>query len=201
MASATPTTGRWPLQTIDEETPLLEGDAETSFFVANPPAHAVIATKTHNGSFPIDHGWLPWIQVMAGWILFANSWGLPSAYGIFQTYYTQNLLSKQGTATIAWIGSVQVFLCTLGCLPAGIMLDRGYLQNLIAVGTVLEVVGLLVLSSSTQYWQIFLSQGVITGIGCGLLGLLPVGVISMYFEEKRMLAAGIATTGASFSMV
>lgn len=138
---------------------------------------------------------------MAGWILFANSWGLPSAYGTFQTYYTQDLLSKQGTAIIAWIGSVQVFLCTLGCLPAGVMLDRGYLQSLIAVGTVLEVVGLLVLSSSTQYWQILLSQGVITGIGCGLLGLLPVGVISMYFEEKRMLAAGIVATGASFSMV
>lgn len=81
------------------------------------------------------------------------------------------------------------------------MLDRGYLHGLIAVGSALEIVGLLAVSFSKRYWQILLAQGALVGAGCGLVGLLPVAVISMYFEEKRMLAVGLAATGASFGMI
>jgi MFS family permease len=66
------------------------------------------------------------------------------------------------------------------------------------VGTIFEVVGLLATSFSTKFWQLFLAQGVCVGIGSGMLGLLPVAVIALYFEDKRMLATGIAATGASF---
>jgi MFS family permease len=201
MARSTPKANRWPSQTVDEESPLLDASVETPSLVAKLPARAVISKKTHHRSFPVDHGWLPCLQVVAGWVLFANSWGLPAGHGTFQTYYTQDLLSEYDSATVAWIGSLQLFLCTLSCLPAGIMLDRGYLQSLIAVGSTLEIIGLVATSFSTQYWQILLAQGVFVGTGCGLLGLLPVAVISMYFEEKRMLAVGIAATGASFGMV
>lgn len=51
-------------------------------------------------------------------------------------------------ASIAWIGSIQLFFTTVGCLPAGILLDRGYLKSLIAAGTILEVAGLIVTSFS-----------------------------------------------------
>ncbi|KAF1967297.1 MFS general substrate transporter [Bimuria novae-zelandiae CBS 107.79] len=184
MARSTPAAHRWPSQTVDEERPLLAADAETRSPVAKLPARAVISKKKHQNSFHVDHGWLPWLQVIAGWVLFTNSWGLPSAYGTFQTHYTQDLLSEYSAATITWIGSVQVFMSTFGCLPAGLLLDQGYLQGLIAVGSVLEIL---------------LSQGVFTDMGYSLLGLLPVAVISMYFEEKRTLAAAIASTGASFA--
>ncbi|KAL5443635.1 hypothetical protein PMIN05_003628 [Paraphaeosphaeria minitans] len=191
---------RWLSQPIDEERPLLDGaNVEATSLAAKLPARHVISAKTHRESFSVDHGWIPWLQVIAGWVLFANSWGLPTAYGTFQTYYTQNLLSEYRSATIAWIGSLQLFFCTIGCLPAGIMLDQGYLQGLIALGSALEVTGLVAVSFSTQYWQILLAQGALVGMGCGLLGLLPVAVISMYFEKKRMLAVGLAATGASFA--
>lgn len=105
--------------------------------VAKLPARAVIFKKTPNEPVPFGHGRKPWLQVLAIWILFADSWGLPSANGTFQTYYTQNSPSDYNDATVAWIGSVQRKSCTLGCLQSGILLDRGYLQSLIAVGSVL----------------------------------------------------------------
>lgn len=36
------------------------------------------------------------------------------------------------------------------------------------------------------------------GVGSGILGLIPVAAIAMWFHEKRMLATGLAATGASF---
>jgi MFS family permease len=106
-------------------------------------------------------------------------------------------MPTQDAAQIAWIGSIQLFFTTLGCLPGGILLDKGYLQSTIAAGTFLEVLGLVLTSFFTGYWPVFFAQGVCMGIGSGLVALVPVAVLAMFFDKKRMLATGLASTGAS----
>lgn len=108
-------------------------------------------------------------------------------------------MPDRDASSIAWIGSIQLFLTTIGCLLGGFLLDRGYLKSIIAVGTILEVVGLLLTSFFKNYWPILLSQGVCMGMGSGLLALIPVAVLAMFFEKKRMLATGLASTGASIA--
>ena len=100
-------------------------------------------------------------------------------------------------ASIAWIGSIQLFFTTIGCLPAGILLDRGYLKSLITAGTILEIVGLVLTSFFKSFWAILFAQGVCMGVGSGLLAIVPVVILAMFFEKKRMLATGLASTGAS----
>ena len=82
-------------------------------------------------------------------------------------------------------------------IPAGIMLDRGHLRLLIALGTLFEVGGLFATAQCSKYWQIFLAQGVCVGLGSGLLGLTSVAVIPLYWKRKKMIATGIAATGSS----
>lgn len=103
----------------------------------------------------------------------------------------------QDAGRISWIGSIQLFFTTIGCLPCGVLLDKGYLQSLIFAGTVLELLGLLISSFFHGYWPVFFAQGVCMGIGSGLLALVPVAVLAMFFEKRRMLATGLASTGAS----
>lgn len=35
------------------------------------------------------------------------------------------------------------------------------------------------------------------GVGSGLLAIVPVVILAMFFEKRRMLATGLASTGAS----
>ncbi|USP79834.1 hypothetical protein yc1106_07108 [Curvularia clavata] len=151
----------------------------------------------HENGYPVDHGRIAWMQVLGGFILFANSWGLPNAFGVFQTYYLDTLMPGQDAAQISWIGSIQLFFTTIGCLPCGVLLDRGYLKSIILAGTLLELLGLLLTSFFHGYWPVFFAQGVCMGIGSGLLALVPVAVLAMFFERRRMLATGLASTGAS----
>ncbi|KAI4705880.1 hypothetical protein J4E81_000765 [Alternaria sp. BMP 2799] len=160
-------------------------------------SHEITASAQANEDYPVDHGKVAWMQVLGGFILFANSWGLPNAFGVFQTYYVDTLMPEQDASRIAWIGSIQLFFTTIGCLPGGMLLDRGYLKSIIAVGTALEVLGLILTSFFKSYWAIFFAQGVCMGIGSGLMAIVPVAVLAMFFEKKRMLATGLASTGAS----
>ncbi|KAL5117365.1 hypothetical protein ACEQ8H_004681 [Pleosporales sp. CAS-2024a] len=164
-------------------------------------SHHVTQSAQEHPDYPIDHGTTAWLQVLGGWILFANSWGLPNAFGVFQTYYVDTLLPDRTASSIAWIGSLQLFFTTMGCLPGGMLLDNGYLKSTIVVGTALEIVGLLLMSFSKSYWTMLLAQGVCMGIGSGLLAIIPVVVLAMFFEKKRMVATGLASTGASIAGV
>jgi MFS family permease len=193
---------------VNETEPLLARSRESELRTWQIRAH-----EEDDEDYPIDHGYVAWMQVLGGFIIFANSWGaydhdlsewpanclkgLPNAFGVFQTYYVDTLMPGVDAASIAWIGSIQLFFTTVGCLPAGILLDRGYLKSLIAAGTALEVVGLILTSFFKSFWAVLFAQGVCMGVGSGLLAIVPVVVLAMFFEKRKMLATGLASTGAS----
>jgi MFS family permease len=65
------------------------------------------------------------------------------------------------------------------------------------VGSFLIVFGLMMSSLATEYYQLFLSQGLCVGIGGGCVFAPSVAVISTYFTTKRALAIGIVAAGGS----
>lgn len=62
-------------------------------------------------------------------------------------------------------------------------------------------VGILVLayisaSFSRRIWQLYLSQGVLIGIGIGFVYIPSMTIISQWFDKKRSLANGISSAGS-----
>ena len=97
---------------------------------------------------------------------------------------------------ISWIGSSQGFLLLFVGFFTGPLLDRGYLQLLIVPGSFLVVFGMMMTSLCREYWQCVLAQGILVGLGCGLLFLPSIAVLPTYFTSKRALALGIAAAGS-----
>ncbi|KAF9879505.1 major facilitator superfamily transporter [Colletotrichum karsti] len=171
---------------------------KTPSSVSSPvPEEEPVQAEGHD--LPMDHGTIAWLQVLGCWILFANTWGLSNSFGVFQAYYTTELLPDDDPSKVAWIGSIQIFLMMLIGVCAGWLLDAGYLKFILICGTALTSLGLFMLSLCTEYWQILLAQAFCVGSGSGLLGLTSVAIIPLYFQRKRMVATGIAATGSSLA--
>ncbi|SAM83860.1 related to MCH4-monocarboxylate transporter [Ustilago bromivora] len=145
----------------------------------------------------MDGGTVAWLQVVASFLLFFNSWGLVNTYGAYQTFYHSHLLANESDSSISWIGSVQAFLLLLFGLLTGPLYDRGYLRALNIAATILIVLGMMMTSISRHYYQIMLAQGVCTGLGMGSIFIQSVAILSAYFTERRALATGIAVCGSS----
>jgi MFS family permease len=123
--------------------------------------------------------------------------GMTNTFGAFQTYYINTLLPESSPSNISWIGSIQTFTMMFVGVLSGRLLDAGYLRPQLCAGIFLEVLGLIMTSISTKYWQVLVSQGVCVGLGAGLLYLPGVAVPAQYFSSKVMLATGIVATGSS----
>lgn len=144
---------------------------------------------------PPDGGWEAWIACACTHLVIMDTWGVINSFGSFQTYYTQ-LLDKS-PSQIAWIGSFQIFLLFFVGTFTGRLTDAGYFRQLLALGTILQLVGIFTTAQATQYWQIFLSQGVCMGLGNGCLFCPSLATLSTYFSKKRSFAIGIAAVGSA----
>ena len=120
-----------------------------------------------------------------------------NSYGVYQKYYGTSLLNSTSGSNIAWIGSAQGSLLFLVSIFAGPLCDLGYLCPIVYVGTFLAILGMMMTSLCQSFWQVFIAQGLLVGVGDGLLFLPSIVIVSMYFSEKKSFATGIASMGSS----
>jgi MFS family permease len=116
---------------------------------------------------------------------------------VFETHYTHTKFPTVSPSAISWIGSLQLFLTLFVGVFAGWFLDGGYVRAVVATGTGFEVIGMLATSFCTKYWHLILAQGLCVGFGSGMLAFTSAAVIPFYFVKRRMLVAGIVSTGSS----
>lgn len=64
------------------------------------------------------------------------------------------------------------------------------------IGLILESGGFIAASFATKIWHLFLTQGVLFGVGLGFLFTSSVGIVSQWFDKKRSVANGIVTAGS-----
>ncbi|KAI8074537.1 major facilitator superfamily domain-containing protein [Gongronella butleri] len=70
-----------------------------------------------------------------------------------------------------------------------------------AIGMVLAPLGLILASYATQLWHIYLSQGLLYGIGSGLAFAPSLALPSQFFVRHRSLATGLAVAGSGIGGV
>jgi len=143
-----------------------------------------------------DGGWRAWSVVFGSTLALFVSFGYVNAFGVYQSYYSTTLTGRSDSS-ISWIGSFQLFMQFAMSAVAGKLFDEGYCSHMLAGGSLVYVFSLFMLSLCTEYWQIFLAQGFVIGLGLSFIFLPATSVISHWFQKKRIFAVGIITAGSS----
>ena len=92
---------------------------------------------------------------------------------------------------------MQRFLLLFVSVITGPLCDAGYLRTPVYGGTLLTIVGMMLTNICQIYGELLFVQGILAGIGDGLLFLPSIVIVSQYFDRKRALATGIASMGSS----
>ncbi|MCJ1437677.1 hypothetical protein MMC27_007064 [Xylographa pallens] len=146
---------------------------------------------------PPDGGAMAWAHTVAGHLVVFNAQGLNMSYGIFQAYYQNIMLPTNSPAQIAWIGSFQIFLLFFMSIIVSPLLDKGYFRLCFNGGSGILVLSVVMTSFCTQWWQLLVIQGILTGVGMGLAFGSGVIILMSYFSKRIGVATAIAAAGSS----
>lgn len=142
----------------------------------------------------MDVGICAWSQVLVAFLIAINSFGYLFSFGLFQSHWTESL--HLPSSKIAWIGSIQMFLLFFIGTLSGRAMDAGLFRWLLWGGCLMQIMGTFVTASSRSYVQLILFQGIVQGLGNGLLFTPAVALVATYFDKRRAVALGIAASGA-----
>ncbi|KAF2762457.1 MFS monocarboxylate transporter [Pseudovirgaria hyperparasitica] len=145
---------------------------------------------------PPPDGGQGWVQVLVAHLVLFNTWGYFNSYGLFIDYYASAFPGTTLSA-LSWAGSTQIFLLLLISTLSGRVFDAGYYRLTLLVGSILQVVAIFMTSLASQYWQLFMAQGICGGIGAGIIYVPTVSCVATYFAKRRALAVSFATSGTA----
>lgn len=129
---------------------------------------------------------------------FGNDTFLPLlSFGVFLEYYAAaQTFPGYGSLQLSFVGGIAVgFSFILGPI-INILIARFGVKIPLMAGVILTCLGLELASLATQYWHLILSQGVMFGLGSSLCFIPSIGIPSQYFNKKRGIATGLASSGS-----
>ncbi|KAL2176748.1 major facilitator superfamily domain-containing protein [Thermothelomyces heterothallicus CBS 202.75] len=143
--------------------------------------------------FP-EGGLTAWLVVLGSFCAMLSLFGLINSAAVFESYFTTHQLAHKTSSEIGWIFSLYLFIVFFVGIQVGPVFDRFGARVLVAAGTGLIFLSLLLLSWCEEYYQIILTYSVLGGLGGALLNSPAYGAIAHFFNVRRGLATGIATT-------
>ncbi|KAI8961462.1 riboflavin transporter MCH5 [Daldinia sp. FL1419] len=159
------------------------------------------ATPGFNAADFPDGGLEAWLVVVGGFCALFSTFGLVNCVGVFVNYYVSGPLSSYNISTVTWITSIQVFMMSGLNAVMGRLFDSYGPRWLLIIGTLVFCFGLMMLSLSTQYYQILLSQSIVAAVGMSAVFNSAMNSVMGWFFKKRAAALGLMVSGSSLGGV
>jgi len=136
----------------------------------------------------------------------SNRWGLAAAGFLMQmalgAVYAWSVfripLAKQfhwSSEEITFTFTVSIFVLGFACFFGGLWLNQKGPQVVAVTGGLLYGLGVFLASFSHSLTWLYLSYGVIGGIGVGFAYIVPIAVLVKWFPDRRGLITGLAVGG------
>ncbi|XP_014855810.1 PREDICTED: monocarboxylate transporter 7-like isoform X1 [Poecilia mexicana] len=144
-----------------------------------------------------DGGW-GWVVAVAFFLVEMFTYGIIKSFGIF----LQDMMEEFGetNSRVSWIISICVFIMTFNSPLSSVMMNRFGFQFVVMIGGLLISTGTIATSFTSSLNQIYITYGLVTGLGYCLTFLPTVTILSKYFSHRRSLVTALASTGESLAM-
>jgi OFA family oxalate/formate antiporter-like MFS transporter len=134
-----------------------------------------------------------WVIAAAG-VLMQVALGAVYAWSVFRAPLVKQFGWSISEVTLTF--TISIFVLGLAAFLGGLWLNRKGPRVVAVTGGILYGLGVFLASfSANKLWWLYLSYGLIGGIGLGLSYIVPVAVLVKWFPDRRGLITGVAVGG------
>ncbi|GFO50235.1 monocarboxylate transporter 9 [Plakobranchus ocellatus] len=142
-----------------------------------------------------DGGW-GWVVCFGAFAISFVVDGTTFSFGVLMLELVSALGEDQSTT--AWIGSVQLGILMIMGPVVSILLQKYSIRQVVVLGALLGFFAFVVSVFAPNVAVLIITYGVVGGIGLGLVFLPSLIILVAYFDKRRAIATGIATSGTGF---
>lgn len=158
-------------------------------------------TEETKEDHPIDGLFAFW-QASLVLLQICSTWGVNAAFGVFLNFYLDSdSFPGASMYDYALMGGVIVFLAQ-SLAPFSVLLVKHFGQTpVLAVGIVIQTLGYMLASICTEFWQVFICEGVMVGLSFTMIFIPGTLILPTWFDKRKSAAMGIAVSGAGLGGV
>ncbi|KAF5893126.1 monocarboxylate transporter 4-like [Clarias magur] len=157
----------------------------------------VVVDEGGSGVKAPDGGW-GWAVLFGCFVITGFSYAFPKAVSVFFKELIREF--DVGYSDTAWISSILLAMLYGSGPLCSVLVNRFGCRPVMMVGGIFASLGMILASFANNIIQIYLSTGVITGLGLALNFQPSLIMLNRYFSEKRPLANGLAAAGSPVAL-
>ncbi|XP_004870337.1 monocarboxylate transporter 7 isoform X1 [Heterocephalus glaber] len=144
-----------------------------------------------------DGGW-GWAVAVSFFFVEVFTYGIIKSFGVF----FKDLMDSfdESNSRISWIISICVFVLTFTAPLSTVLSHRFGHRVVVMVGGLLVSTGMVAASCSQKVHHMYITIGVISGLGYCFSFLPTVTILSQYFDKRRSVITAVASTGECFAV-
>lgn len=156
--------------------------------------------KKSRESHPVqpDGGW-GWVVCFSSMACNGTVFGIINSFGILYVAMTEHYAKGDANMSFktSWVGSVNTGITFLMCMISSIISDRLGIRLTGVIGGILAFVGLLSSAFVEELMLLYLTYGIIAGLGFAFSYAPSLVILGHYFKRHMGLVNGLVTFGSS----
>jgi len=134
-----------------------------------------------------------WVVVWATFVCLALIFGVSYSFAAFFESFAVEFSAQR--ADVSWIFGLSGFVYFVLGAGGGMLADRFGPRIVCSAGMALIALGLLTTSWATSLLAVYVSYGLLVGLGIALVYTPSIASVQPWFTTRRGLAGGIASSG------
>ena len=134
-----------------------------------------------------------WVVVWATFVCLALIFGVSYSFAAFFESFAGEFSAQR--ADVSWIFGLSGFVYFVMGAGGGMLADRFGPRIVCSAGMALIALGLLATSWATSLLAVYVSYGLLVGLGIALVYTPSIASVQPWFTTRRGLAGGIASSG------
>ncbi|XP_046305566.1 monocarboxylate transporter 6 isoform X1 [Marmota monax] len=144
-----------------------------------------------------DGSWA-WVVLLASLVTQALTLAFPTCIGVFFTDLQRDF--QASNSETSWFPSILMAMLHAGGPLCGILVGRFGCRVTMMLGGLLASLGMVASSFSRSLSQLYLTAGIITGLGMCFSFQSSITMLGFYFVRRRVLANALASMGVSLGV-
>ncbi|KAL2078490.1 hypothetical protein ACEWY4_026175 [Coilia grayii] len=155
-------------------------------------------TPPHPGAIEAPDGGWGWVVLFATILVLALTLAFPSCVSIFYTdLQTEFHASNSETS---WVPSIMTSVLHAGGPLCSILVERFGCRATVMFGGVMSGLGMVFSSFTNSMEELYITAGVITGLGFCFSFQPAVTILGQYFVRRRPFANALSSTGTALGL-